>query len=97
MAGLCGFSLGMSQRLGVAVAMLGNPEILLLDEPVNGLDPEGVRWIRNLMKSLAAEGRTVRIRRSQYGGGQREHLMTATAPVTRGPRPGTSGSWPTRS
>ena len=55
----CGFSLGMSQRLGVAVAMLGNPEILLLDEPVNGLDPEGVLWIRNLMKSLAAEGRTV--------------------------------------
>src|SRR5215475_159592 len=53
-----GFSLGMSQRLGVAVAMLGNPEILLLDEPVNGLDPEGVLWIRNLMKSLAAEGRT---------------------------------------
>jgi ABC-2 type transport system ATP-binding protein len=49
----------MSQRLGVAVAMLGNPEILLLDEPVNGLDPEGVLWIRNLMKSLAAEGRTV--------------------------------------
>jgi ABC-2 type transport system ATP-binding protein len=54
-----GFSLGMSQRLGVAVAMLGNPEILLLDEPVNGLDPEGVLWIRNLMKRLAAEGRTV--------------------------------------
>jgi ABC-2 type transport system ATP-binding protein len=54
-----GFSLGMSQRLGVAVAMLGNPEMLLLDEPVNGLDPEGVLWIRNLMKSLAAEGRTV--------------------------------------
>ena len=54
-----GFSLGMSQRLGVAVAMLGNPEILLLDEPVNGLDPEGVLWIRNLMKNLAAEGRTV--------------------------------------
>ena len=53
------FSLGMSQRLGVAVAMLGDPEILLLDEPVNGLDPEGVLWIRNLMKSLAAEGRTI--------------------------------------
>ena len=54
-----GFSLGMSQRLGVAVAMLGNPEVLLLDEPVNGLDPEGVLWIRNLMKRLAGEGRTV--------------------------------------
>jgi ABC-2 type transport system ATP-binding protein len=54
-----GFSLGMSQRLGVAAAMLGDPEILLLDEPVNGLDPEGVLWIRNLMKQLAAEGRTI--------------------------------------
>jgi ABC-2 type transport system ATP-binding protein len=53
------FSLGMSQRLGVAAAMLGDPEILLLDEPVNGLDPEGVLWIRNLMKHLASEGRTV--------------------------------------
>jgi ABC-2 type transport system ATP-binding protein len=53
------FSLGMSQRLGVAVAMLGNPEVLLLDEPVNGLDPEGVLWIRNLMKQLASEGRTI--------------------------------------
>ena len=54
-----GFSLGMSQRLGVAAAMLGDPEILLLDEPVNGLDPEGVLWIRNLMKQLADEGRTI--------------------------------------
>jgi len=54
-----GFSLGMSQRLGVAVAMLGDPEVLLLDEPVNGLDPEGVLWIRNLMKQLATEGRTI--------------------------------------
>jgi ABC-2 type transport system ATP-binding protein len=54
-----GYSLGMSQRLGVAAAMLGNPQVLLLDEPVNGLDPEGVLWIRNLMKQLAAEGRTI--------------------------------------
>jgi ABC-2 type transport system ATP-binding protein len=54
-----GFSLGMGQRLGIAAALLGDPAILMFDEPVNGLDPEGIRWIRNLMKSLAAEGRTV--------------------------------------
>jgi ABC-2 type transport system ATP-binding protein len=53
------FSLGMAQRLGIAAALLGDPAAVLLDEPVNGLDPEGIRWIRNLMKSLAAEGRTV--------------------------------------
>ena len=55
------FSLGMAQRLGIAAAMLGDPPIVILDEPVNGLDPEGVRWIRKLMKSLAGEGRTVLI------------------------------------
>ncbi|MCX4747980.1 ATP-binding cassette domain-containing protein [Kitasatospora sp. NBC_01287] len=54
-----GFSLGMRQRLGVAAALLGDPGVLLLDEPVNGLDPEGIRWIRTLLRSLAAEGRTV--------------------------------------
>jgi ABC-2 type transport system ATP-binding protein len=54
-----GFSLGMGQRLGLAAALLGDPNVLLLDEPVNGLDPEGVLWIRNLMKQFAAEGRTV--------------------------------------
>jgi ABC-2 type transport system ATP-binding protein len=53
------FSLGMAQRLGIAAALLGDPGIVILDEPVNGLDPEGVRWIRNLLRSLAAEGRTV--------------------------------------
>jgi len=53
------FSLGMAQRLGIATALLGDPGVLLLDEPVNGLDPEGIRWIRTLLKSLAAEGRTV--------------------------------------
>jgi ABC-2 type transport system ATP-binding protein len=54
-----GFSLGMSQRLGIAATMLGDPHVLMFDEPVNGLDPEGILWIRNLMKALAAEGRTV--------------------------------------
>jgi ABC-2 type transport system ATP-binding protein len=54
-----GFSLGMSQRLGIAATLLGDPKMLMFDEPVNGLDPEGILWIRNLMKALAAEGRTV--------------------------------------
>jgi ABC-2 type transport system ATP-binding protein len=54
-----GFSLGMGQRLGIASALMGDPKILIFDEPVNGLDPEGILWIRNLMKGLASEGRTV--------------------------------------
>jgi len=54
-----GFSLGMTQRLGIAAAMLGDPPVLLLDEPVNGLDPEGIVWLRTMLKDLAAQGRTV--------------------------------------
>jgi ABC-2 type transport system ATP-binding protein len=54
-----GYSLGMKQRLGIAAAMLGDPRVLILDEPANGLDPEGIRWMRDLLKTLAAEGRTV--------------------------------------
>jgi ABC-2 type transport system ATP-binding protein len=54
-----GFSLGMKQRLGIAAALLGDPPVLIFDEPVNGMDPEGVRWVRGLVRDLAAEGRTV--------------------------------------
>jgi ABC-2 type transport system ATP-binding protein len=56
---LKGFSLGMKQRLGIAAALLGDPPVLMFDEPVNGLDPEGIHWVRELFRSLAAEGRTV--------------------------------------
>jgi ABC-2 type transport system ATP-binding protein len=65
-----GFSLGMGQRLGLAAAMLGDPRVLVLDEPVNGLDPEGIVWVRNLMKYLAGQGRTVFVS---------SHLMTEMA------------------
>jgi ABC-2 type transport system ATP-binding protein len=53
------FSLGMGQRLGIAAALIGDPDVVMLDEPVNGLDPDGIRWVRDLMRALAAEGRTV--------------------------------------
>jgi ABC-2 type transport system ATP-binding protein len=65
-----GFSLGMGQRLGIATALLGDPAVVMLDEPVNGLDPEGVLWVRNLLAGLAAEGRTVMLS---------SHLMTETS------------------
>ena len=64
------FSLGMGQRLGIAAALLGDPEVVMLDEPVNGLDPEGIRWIRELLRELAGEGRTVFLS---------SHLMTEMA------------------
>jgi len=65
-----GFSLGMRQRLGIAVALLGDPAVLVFDEPINGLDPEGILWVRELLRSLAAEGRTVLVS---------SHLMTEMA------------------
>src|ERR1700722_19003581 len=64
------FSLGMSQRLGIAAALLGDPPVLMFDEPVNGLDPEGIVWVRQMMRALAAEGRTVFVS---------SHLMTEMA------------------
>jgi ABC-2 type transport system ATP-binding protein len=75
-----GFSLGMGQRLGVASALLGDPQVVVLDEPVNGLDPEGVLWIRELLKALAAEGRTVFISSHLMS----EMAMTATRLVVVG-------------
>jgi ABC-2 type transport system ATP-binding protein len=77
-----GFSLGMSQRLGIAAALLGDPEILMFDEPVNGLDPEGILWIRNLMRSLAAEGRTVFV--SSHLMSEMEHTADHVLVIGRG-------------
>ena len=68
------FSLGMGQRLGIASALLGDPSTVILDEPVNGLDPEGILWVRNLLRGLAAEGRTVFVS---------SHLMSEMATDSR--------------
>jgi ABC-2 type transport system ATP-binding protein len=77
-----GFSLGMRQRLGIAAALLGDPGILMFDEPVNGLDPEGIRWIRTLMRSLAAEGRTVFV--SSHLMSEMEHTADHLLVIGRG-------------
>ncbi|GAA4289205.1 hypothetical protein GCM10023178_77110 [Actinomadura luteofluorescens] len=78
-----GFSLGMRQRLGIAAALLGDPPVLMFDEPVNGLDPEGVAWIRGLLRSLAAEGRAVLVSSHLMGEleGGADHLVTRTCPA----------------
>ena len=77
-----GFSLGMGQRLGIAGALLGDPAILMFDEPVNGLDPEGILWIRNLTKALAAEGRTVFV--SSHLMSEMEHTAEHLIVIGRG-------------
>ena len=77
-----GFSLGMSQRLGIAATLLGDPKIVMFDEPVNGLDPEGILWIRNFMKSLASEGRTVFV--SSHLMSEMEHTADHLIVVGRG-------------
>jgi ABC-2 type transport system ATP-binding protein len=77
-----GFSLGMRQRLGIAAALLGDPQILMFDEPVNGLDPEGILWIRNLMRSLAAQGRTVLV--SSHLMSEMEHTADHLLVIGRG-------------
>jgi ABC-2 type transport system ATP-binding protein len=77
-----GFSLGMGQRLGIAATLLGDPAIVMFDEPVNGLDPEGILWIRNLMKALAAEGRTVFV--SSHLMSEMEHTADHLIVIGRG-------------
>lgn len=77
-----GFSLGMKQRLGIASALLGEPPVLLFDEPLNGLDPEGVRWVRELFRRLAAEGRTVFV--SSHLMSEMEHTVDRLVVIGRG-------------
>jgi ABC-2 type transport system ATP-binding protein len=77
-----GFSLGMAQRLGIAAAMIGDPPVLLFDEPVNGLDPDGIRWIREFLRALAAEGRTVLV--SSHLMGELEGVADELVVIGRG-------------
>ncbi|MEV4889103.1 ATP-binding cassette domain-containing protein [Nonomuraea sp. NPDC055795] len=77
-----GFSLGMRQRLGIAVALLGDPGVLMFDEPVNGLDPEGIRWIRGVLRTLAGEGRTVLV--SSHLMGEMEKTAAHVVLIGRG-------------
>jgi ABC-2 type transport system ATP-binding protein len=77
-----GFSLGMKQRLGIAAALLGDPAVLIFDEPANGLDPEGIRWVRGLFRGLAAEGRTVLV--SSHLMSEMEHTADHLIVIGRG-------------
>jgi ABC-2 type transport system ATP-binding protein len=77
-----GFSLGMTQRLGIAAAMLGDPPVLLFDEPINGLDPDGIRWIRTFVRALAAEGRAVLV--SSHLMGELEGIADELVVIGRG-------------
>ncbi|MER7706852.1 ATP-binding cassette domain-containing protein [Kitasatospora sp. NPDC097605] len=79
---IAGYSLGMKQRLGIAAALLGDPPVLLFDEPLNGLDPEGVRWVRGLFRELAAEGRTVFV--SSHLMSEMEHTADRLVVIGRG-------------